>query len=465
PLSSVASPSDPSDDVFRTPAVSGDLTRRHRNSYRLTSNDFSTLGPRNLSSIVGSVKQSDHTSVRPRERGSDATSASTSYSWYGSLSSDTRFPSSEHSQDESSPPLQLDGVRTRSHGPSPLPSMPYTRMHNDATSAPPPTLDDSRQISGGYVEAATAAVHDLQSPLDPYAEHYQRRVHTQHALLNYPTYANPANPSLSTRGNSPTFLRPSQSFRMEQGSSENAPVSVPVNHGDASRYGRVPAHRAAYQRLQSPPYTTYSGAIGGSEMSSSRYSAQPAAAPHDTSNRFRNYMAHGSATTGMPRGGEVSRSASALPMHALQHEFQMQSHHHVVEAESPRSSPRQPWGQYRAEFASHAPVRMYRSRSSFLSLQPRRDGPLSALASFEQGSGTTSRYTQSSLIRATAAATGRTYRRIRPEQRDQENHGDGMAMGREEANVAARYGDEEQYRTMMNETPPRIGRVERRMME
>ncbi|EUC32701.1 hypothetical protein COCCADRAFT_37381 [Bipolaris zeicola 26-R-13] len=252
---------------------------------------------------------------------------------------------------------------------------------------------------------------------------------------------------------------------MEQRSSENAPVSVAVNHGDAARYGRVPAHRAAYQRLQSPPYTTYSGAIGGSEMSSSRYSAVPPAAPHDASNRSRDYSADGSATTDMPRGGEVSRSASTLHMHPLQHEFQVQSHHVVVEAEAPRWSPRQPSGQYRAELASHGPVGMYRWGSSSLSLQPRRDGPLSALASFEQGSGTTSRYTQSSLIRATAAATGRTYRRIRPEQRDQENDGDGMVMRREEANVAARYGDEEQHRIMMNETPPRIGRVERRMME
>ena len=129
-------------------------------------------------------------------------------------------------------------------------------------------------------------------------------------------------------------------------------------------------------------------------MSSSRYSAGPPAAPHDASNRSRDYSAHGSATIGMPRGGEVSRSASTLHMYPLQHEFQMQSHH-VVEAEAPRSSLRQPSGQYRAEFASHGPIRMYRSGSSSLSLQPRRDGPLSALASFEQGSGTTSRYTQS----------------------------------------------------------------------
>ncbi|KAJ6282871.1 hypothetical protein J3E71DRAFT_214079 [Bipolaris maydis] len=463
PLSSVTCPSISSDDVFGTPAMPEHSTRRHRDSYSLTSNDHSILDPRNFSGAVGSVRPSDHTRMRPRERGSDATSASTGYSWYGSLSSDVRFPSSEHSQSGASPSSQLGGISTRSHGPSPLPSMPYKRVQNDATT-PSPTLGDSRQISGGYVEAATAAVDELQSPLDPYAEHYQRRVHTQHALLNYPTYANPAHPSLSTRGNSPTFLRPSQSLRMEQGSSENAPVSVPVNHGDAARYGRVPAHRAAYQRLQSPPNTTYSGAIGDSEMPSSRYSAVPPAAPHDASNRSRDYTAHGSATTGMPRGGDVSRSASAVHMHTLQHEFQMQSHD-VVEAEAPRWSPRQPSSQYRAEFASQVPVGMYRSASSSLGLQPRRDGPLSALASSEQGSGTTSRYTQLSLIRATAAATGRTYRRIRPEQRDQENDGDGMVMRREEANVAARYGEEEQHRTMMNETPPRIGRVERRMME
>jgi hypothetical protein len=38
-------------------------------------------------------------------------------------------------------------------------------------------------------------------------------------------------------------------------------------------------------------------------------------------------------------------------------------------------------------------------------------------------------------------------------------------MRREEENVNARYGEEEQTRDTMNETPPRIGRVERRMQE
>jgi hypothetical protein len=40
-------------------------------------------------------------------------------------------------------------------------------------------------------------------------------------------------------------------------------------------------------------------------------------------------------------------------------------------------------------------------------------------------------------------------------------------MRREEENVNARYGEEEeeQQRSMMNETPPRVGRVERRMQD
>jgi hypothetical protein len=38
-------------------------------------------------------------------------------------------------------------------------------------------------------------------------------------------------------------------------------------------------------------------------------------------------------------------------------------------------------------------------------------------------------------------------------------------MRREEENVNARYGEEEQQMSMMNETPPRAGRVERRMQD
>jgi hypothetical protein len=38
-------------------------------------------------------------------------------------------------------------------------------------------------------------------------------------------------------------------------------------------------------------------------------------------------------------------------------------------------------------------------------------------------------------------------------------------MRREEANLNARYGEEEQLRSTMDDTPPGIGRVERRMLE
>jgi hypothetical protein len=38
-------------------------------------------------------------------------------------------------------------------------------------------------------------------------------------------------------------------------------------------------------------------------------------------------------------------------------------------------------------------------------------------------------------------------------------------MRREEANVNTRYGEEEQQRSTIDDTPPGIGRVERRMMD
>lgn len=59
----------------------------------------------------------------------------------------------------------------------------------------------------------------------------------------------------------------------------------------------------------------------------------------------------------------------------------------------------------------------------------------------------------------------RTHRRVPPEQRDQENDGDREAMEREREGINSRYGNEEGGRSRMDETPPRIGRVERRMRE
>jgi len=67
---------------------------------------------------------------------------------------------------------------------------------------------------------------------------------------------------------------------------------------------------------------------------------------------------------------------------------------------------------------------------------------------------------------ARAMTLARSHRRIPARQREQENEGvEEAAMREEMGNVLARYGAEEQRGEMMDETPPRVGRVERRMAE
>jgi hypothetical protein len=66
-------------------------------------------------------------------------------------------PNSSGSSIYSSPSMAL----------SPLPSMPYTRTQSD---------QNPQRSAPGYIEAATAVAQNLQSPLEPYAEHYQRQL-------------------------------------------------------------------------------------------------------------------------------------------------------------------------------------------------------------------------------------------------------------------------------------------------
>jgi hypothetical protein len=67
---------------------------------------------------------------------------------------------------------------------------------------------------------------------------------------------------------------------------------------------------------------------------------------------------------------------------------------------------------------------------------------------------------------ARAMTLARQHRRIPQRQREQENVGVEESVMREELGaVLARYGVEEQRGEMMDETPPRVGRVERRMAE
>ncbi|CAG5140079.1 uncharacterized protein ALTATR162_LOCUS632 [Alternaria atra] len=156
------------------------------------------------------------------------------------------------------------------------------------------------------------------------------------------------------------------------------------------------------------------------------------------------------------------RSSSPFIMHQQQQPSQSQTTHTSLPGAPPRVPTRQAYQQHNSDVQQRAPTRAYRPVPGARYLNASRDSPLTALA-LDQGSGTTSRRSHSPLVRATT--TARTHRRIPPEQRDQENDGDRTLMRREEENVNARYGEEEQQRSMMNETPPRVGRVERRMQD
>ena len=222
------------------------------------------------------------------------------------------------------------------------------------------------------------------------------------------------------------------------------------NQGDAARHGRVQTQRAAYERLQNPARAMHTGAVGGTDMFAFRHSMPQTTTPYDRSNRPRDHA---------PHHHNEMRPSSPFPMHQPRQTSQSHTHHgtHGSSPILPRLPPHQ-------GSRPHVPTHTYRPAPGTLRLQPTRDSPLTALA-FEQGSGTTSRRPHSPLIRTTTVAMARTHRRIPAEQRDQENDGDRALMRREEASVHARYGEDEQQRSLMNETPPRIGRVERRMME
>ncbi|KAF1833728.1 hypothetical protein BDW02DRAFT_369742 [Decorospora gaudefroyi] len=476
--------------------------------------------------------------ARVRQTSSEASAISAGYSYYGSLASGSRYPSSQQSAQDQFSRLQLDeGAPSREnnhvtqpanpfldttlrpgssgsslysspslagsgpHGLSPLPSMPYTRVHNDASSLQPSPGNTRQDTPGGYIEASTAAAQGLSSPLDQYAEHYQRYLRAQHVRQTMP----PPQTSFPSQGGSqarrlsqghdsrpydlvhvpsgpralssrqlqhPTlrsvhrssehlahpvaygpqmFNRSGQPTRSSQRSTENAPVIPSATQGHFTHSGQVQSQRAVFERLQNPGHTFQAGRGRQIETLPFRHSMPHGNTSYHSSNRPpHRYTARGPSD---PRNSD--RSSSPFPGYQEQTSpGQMQPPHGQTHAGSPNPSPqirpRQGSRQHTLEVPS---VPAYR---------PARSALPPALA-LDHGSGTTSRRSRSPLLRATT--TARTHRRIPPEQRDQENDGDRALMRREEGNVNARYGEEEQAHGEMNETPPRIGRVERRMLE
>jgi len=396
------------------------------------------------------------------------------------------------------------------HGPSPLPASPYTRtQHNPAN--PSPVLASMRNSPRGFIDAATAASRNLPSPLDPMANQYQRRMQAttnrqtedtrtiasftsrsqgsqmrRSSQARSPSY----NPHLPSWARNPGFSQPRHNIsghdqspfaahmvpmppyathtygtvmlptRDVQVSSENAPA----HPSRATRISTVQEHRAAYERLQTANRTTPTNAARDSSMQPFRHSMPQASISDDRSNRSRVNALHNFTTADQSHHRTEERSysrASTYHHHRRPSPGQSQP---VLNANAPEFTPNlanpPPPRQHGSEPSQRLPTRAYRPGPGATHLQPTRDSPLTALA-LDQGSGTTSRRSRSPLTRGTM--TVRTHRRVPPEQRDQENDGDRSMMRRAEGDINARYGEDEQQRTTMNETPPRTGPIERRM--
>ncbi|KAF1912703.1 hypothetical protein BDU57DRAFT_523131 [Ampelomyces quisqualis] len=378
------------------------------------------------------------------------------------------------------------------HGISPLPSSPYTRTQShDNTPQSFPVFASQ--------DAATAAVQGLASPLEPFSEHYQRLVELQNARLMlsaqqspYPyrsTYSSDTHygaagefaarrlsdrlpqPLSSSRPSQATGIlsgdpdrasrasvRGTHATRTSQRSSENAPVRTPAQSSAPSRNSQVQIHRAAFERLHNAMQDLNAGTPDVSRQDRSRRSLPPTV-PRDTSNRPRASGVHPppppASRNTMRHRTQHTSSSPAHPSPSEQPSDSLPSPTAPGEASiGPPTIP--PW--YNSNMRGGGPHDRSTARAR------RRVTPIvrssAQLRAIDQTGTTTS--IRSPLLRA--ATTVRPTRRVPPQQRDQENSGQGeeQLMRQEEAAINARYGEEGQGDTM-DETPPRVGRVERRM--
>jgi hypothetical protein len=449
-------------------------------------------------------------SAAPRQFSSEASASSGAYSFY-QMPPESRQPSDEYGQDDQHPSFQYDGAAasrtaergaylsmrpsdleamdnssrqmssdmsfSAQHGISPLPSMPYTLPQN--TRPAPQELH-----RGIHADAATAAVGGMVSPLEIFSEHFQRlsgmqnhrqAMPTQSVSSQYHSQANigprhtatdasqlrsmddrlpqqppayssdhPAGQLIGNTDHVPQSTgRDAQATRANQRSSENAPVRPPAQSSGPSRNSQVQIHRAAFERLHNAMQGANIGATDTVHASPSRPSPfQPGTLRH-TSNRPRTQDMHSHATSRaqMRRGTpQMSSSLSRPPDQPLSSPTSAAAQG-VPPTIPPRngSNVRGTGARRRFTPVVRSPTQLHAPRAS------------SAITSL-----------RSPMLRA--ATSARPPRRVPPQQRDQENSGaaEEHLMRQEEAAINARYGNAEQ-RDVMDETPPRVGRVERRM--
>ncbi|KAH6881505.1 hypothetical protein BKA58DRAFT_371690 [Alternaria rosae] len=464
------------EDVFRTlPAAEPPARQFARTSTVTHGEDYHPTASDMFYTSGGSL-QPDQADPRSRHFSSDASAASAKFSYYGSLASSTRFPSSEASLGRDLSRVRPDGAAVSNeshrlytpgnpfvaqlrpssgssayssssragsgpHGLSPLPSMPYNRIE---AGQPVP-----HSYTGAYIDATTAVVGDLESPLDPYAQHYQQQLQAQAAREEaLQQHALRQQAILNQRFPSQSHAESFQSRRSShgQGSQPRPPPQFPNNP-------RMPYHhlppQQSLQPLQYPSERT-------ATMQSSQFGVRGGRGDHRSGENdpvsqstSRDLIAH---------HGRVQAQRAAFERLHNPRSMQVETAINTSRRSLPQTTVPYDRSNQPRDYAQRAPTQPYRPLPGARHLHSTRDSPLTALA-LDQGSGTTSRRSRSPLLRA------RTHRRIPPEQRDQENDGDRSLMRREEENVNARYGEEEQRGARMDETPPRIGRVERRMLD
>jgi hypothetical protein len=398
------------------------------------------------------------------------------------------------------------------YGISPLPSMPYTRTQGN--NAAPQPFSGTHMLDFAptqYVDAATAAARNLNSPLEPFSDHYQRLTAMQNPRRNAPTQS-PAyppfeSPDLSppqhigprhnpTYGPHPHMLnngrpqhssayrspyhpvgalrtgpsRPSQTTgrdvqatRATQRSSENAPVRPPAHSSGPSRNSQVQIHRAAFERLHNAMQGGTSAAPRAPQSGPSRHSLPQSVALRSEPNEPLTHQAMRRIATFRAQRRQRTPQASQSPTQAREQPSSSQAGSSpplILSRTSPGAPPRPPppsndpnlrggGARRRITPTSHSPFLLHPSRNY-------------ASASIAPARASTTLILRSPLLRA--ATSARPLRRLPPQQRDQENSGAGeeLLMRQEEAAINTRYGEDVQ-RDIMDETPPRVGRVERRM--
>jgi hypothetical protein len=414
------------------------------------------------------------------------------------------------------------------HGISPLPSMPYTRAQG--THATPQSFSGHHLLRDGpprSMDAATAAVHNLASPLEPFADHY-RSLNAQAAAWHpspaqyispYPmnnfggagtpaaaqnNITNQQNMSQSQLGgpnsgrpqqhmgtsqypSAGTFQYPPvgaftshpagafpgpprypsqstgrsvQATRANQRSSENAPVRPPAHSSGPSGNSQVQIHRAAFERLHNVNITN----TRDPQQGASRHSLPQPSAPRNTSSGPQTHpsLRRVPGYSGHPESRRRTPQTSSSPARARQQPPSSQGDTSSP-AGMPRTSPGAPPGPPPSNEPNMrgggARRRVTPVAPSFSHLQPPRNYPAGFVA---PGRASIRASLRSPILSATTSA--RPLRRVPPQQRDQENSGAGeeQLIRQEEAAINARHGEDVE-RDTMDETPPRVGRVERRM--